>query len=102
MIAGYASDSNGRQGIAAFETTHFYKPIAGTVVQAQKSAVGGHPQAPCFIFMNTGNVIAGQTVGIVVVMPVNGKAVAVETVQPIFGGDPDEAIPVFQNGVDGI
>src|SRR5690242_6729994 len=102
MIAGDASDGTGLQGVAAFETTHFYKPIAGTVVQAQKPAVGSHPQAPCFILMNAGNVIAGQTVGIIIVMPVNGKAVVVEAVQPIFGGDPDQSIAIFQNGVDGI
>lgn len=71
-------------------------------IQVVNEPVKGIAKAACLVFMHADNVVAGQAVGIIVVMPVNGEPVAIETVQAIVGSDPYQSIAVFQYRVHGI
>ena len=72
----------------------------GCRVESVNSDVGGNPQIPLIVLHQILNKIGAQASGVVRIVFVYDKAVAVIAIQTVAGGKPHEAPSILQNGDD--
>jgi len=70
----------------------------GSIVKFIQAGFGPDPEISRFIFYNSGNGIAAETVGITGFVSVHVEGVTVEPVQAIPGVEPHEPFGVLVNG----
>src|SRR5690606_4810138 len=75
--------------------------VAGAgVVAVEARLEGPHPEDSLAVLVDALEVVVGEAVGVVRIVAQDAEAVAVVAVEPVFGGEPEEADPVLEDALD--